>query len=100
MNMDIDAIDFKNGDASATLYWYLDDPSVGYLADLKTTVSSRGQGLASKLIETIKDKARQMNMEFLYLRVLNGTWMKNWYERIGFSPILIDGDYSWMKFSL
>lgn len=60
-----------------------------WLGSLVVHPDYRGQGLGEKLIDLIKQQAREMGYEKLYLFTLHPT-IPNWYAKLGWKSIAVD----------
>ena len=54
------------------------------LYSLSVSKKYRKQGLATKLLERVKILALQHHCEYLTLYVKQGSWVEDWYRRLGF----------------
>ena len=65
-----------------------DDPPVhrkrAWLHELTVLPEYRNLGLATKLIGICKERAKADGRKWLSLWVKPGTWMEEWYKRLGF----------------
>lgn len=61
----------------------------GRLQDVDIIKSFRGHGYANDLIKEIIYLSNLKGMKGLGVRALNKSWIKHWYERLGFIPIEI-----------
>lgn len=67
--------------ASVNIYWYEDDDDSIYISSLRVDPKYRGMGIASELIKACEDATDRTNS---YLWVEEGSWMQEWYKRIGY----------------
>ena len=87
-----------NGISFARLYWYKDDNTSIYLADLSVCNSCTGHGLGKELQEIREDIGKKLGAKYSYLLVDKGSWMQDWYKRRGYKDIHKEEDGRvWMK---
>jgi GrpB-like predicted nucleotidyltransferase (UPF0157 family)/GNAT superfamily N-acetyltransferase len=65
----------------------LDDNIYGRLRDVDILKSFRGHGYANDLLKEIMYLSNSNGMKGLGVRAKNQSWIKQWYERLGFIPI-------------
>ena len=76
----------KDGSSMVRLSWYYNDNSV-YLSDLHVCEESRGKGYATELIKIAELVSLNRKCDVLLLMVDTGSWMYEWYKKLGFKPI-------------
>lgn len=76
-----------DGVAEASVYWYIDDSSTVYLANLLVNPNYRNKGIGKQLQEIREQIGKDLNANTSCLWVKNGTWMHQWYERRGYSNL-------------
>lgn len=90
----------KNGKAMVEMYTIEGDGKTGYIMALSVQEKFRERGLAKELLQRMEEKIRQQGYKYACLWVEDGSWMKKWYQRGGYSNI---GDHelypnhSWMR---
>ena len=57
-----------------------------WLHDLSVLPGYRRRGYATRLVEACRSRAGKAGRKMLSLWVAPGTWMEEWYRRIGFEP--------------
>lgn len=74
-----------DGHGFARVYWYDDDDTVAYFDMLSVSQSERKQGIGRNLLKEQESIAFCLGLRKGCLLVENGTWMKDWYIREGYS---------------
>ena len=74
-----------DGHGFARVYWYDDDDTVAYFDMLSVSQSERKQGIGRDLLKEQESIAFCLGLRKGCLLVENGTWMKDWYIREGYS---------------
>jgi len=82
------------------LYVYDDDPTVIYMADVRTDESIRGQGYGNEILKEAEKRTLEKGYNTIELQVLDKSWKHEWYRRHGFSDLCYnedDSNFIWMK---
>jgi amino-acid N-acetyltransferase len=70
------------------LAWHDEAPGVAYLADIQVHPEHQRFGIASQLLETMRDEARALKLEQIIVRCWEkATWAMGFYKRLRFQPI-------------
>ncbi len=80
----------SNGKASITLSTRNDYPDWGWITSLTVHKSIRSQKVGTMLIAMVEEEARNMGITSIGLGANKSQWVKQWYERLGFSEYEID----------
>ena len=94
---------YKNDYYRFALYAYNDDKNTMYLSNVKVEQSARGRGLGNKILELADKEAKKHNYAVICLKVLESSWVHDWYANHGYTDFCYDGedaDYVWMKHTL
>ena len=95
---------FKAQRGSFKLEWYSDDFKSGYITALYVDKDYRKRGVGGELLKYAEGVAGYKGFDELYLKVEDGTWMKDWYERCGYSFHSYEVDeediWVWLKKSI
>ena len=95
---------FKAQHGRIKLEWYSDDVESGYITALYVDKDYRKIGIGGELLKYAEDVAKFKGVDELYLKVEDGTWMKDWYERLGYLfhsyEVYEDDCWVWLKKSL
>lgn len=75
----------KNDVFSVSVYWYLDDDNTAYISSLKVSDRYKGIGIASSIVSELEVMLKSLGFSKVLLWVDKMSWMKLWYERIGYS---------------
>ncbi len=68
--------------------WHDESPGVAYLADIQVHPDYQRFGIASALIEAMREQARQLRLEQIVVRCWEkATWATAFYKRQRFQPI-------------
>ena len=84
-----------DGHGFARVYWYDDDDTVAYFDMLSVSQSERKQGIGRNLLKEQESIAFCLGLRKGCLLVENGTWMKDWYIREGYSYYM-DGEENYV----
>ena len=76
-----------DGVAEASVYWYVDDSSIVYLANLLINPNYRNKGIGKQLQEIREQIGKDLNAKTSYLWVKKESWMFEWYQRRGYSEL-------------
>ena len=76
-----------DGVAEASVYWYIDDSSTVYLANLLINPNYRNKGIGKKLHEIREQIGKDLNAKTSCLWVKKESWMFEWYQRRGYSNL-------------
>ena len=76
-----------DGVAEASVYWYIDDSSTVYLANLLVNPNYRNKGIGKKLQEIREQIGKDLNAKTSCLWVKKESWMFEWYQRRGYSEL-------------
>ena len=61
------------------------DDSYAYISNLKVHPSVQKRGRGAELIRLAEEEISAIGLKFALLQVLPGTWMEEWYRRLGYS---------------
>ena len=75
------------GVAEASVYWYIDDSSTVYLANLLVNPNYRNKGIGKQLQEIREQMGKDLNANNSCLWVKKESWMFKWYKRRGYSEL-------------
>lgn len=81
-------------------YYYKDDNTTCYVSNLYVEYKKRNQGIASKIMEIVFQKAKQYGFQYVCLTVEKNSWMEKWYCGLGFEIFGIiekDSPLIWMR---
>lgn len=97
-----DIISITNDNASACLYWYHDDPTTIYLANLNVDSEVRNKGVGTKLQEICEEIGMLLGAKYACLWVEKNAWMHEWYKRRGYTDYKDHEkeNYIWMNKTL
>ena len=73
-----------DGIAEASVFWYIDDSSTVYLANLLVNKDYRNKGLGKQLQEIREQIGKDLNANTSCLWVKKDSWMFEWYQRRGY----------------
>ena len=76
-----------DGVAEASVYWYIDDNSTVYLANLLINPNYRNKGIGKQLQEIREQIGKYLNANTSCLWVKKESWMFEWYQRRGYSEL-------------
>lgn len=76
-----------DGVAEASVYWYIDDYSTVYLANLLINLNYRNKGIGKQLQEIREQIGKDLNAKTSCLWVKKESWMFKWYQRRGYSEL-------------
>ena len=76
-----------DGVAQASVYWYVDDSSTVYLANLLINPNYRNKGIGKQLQEIREQIGKDLNAKTSCLWVKKESWMFKWYQRRGYSEL-------------
>jgi len=66
-------------------------PRTGYICGLSVVESSRKKGVGNDMMQLALADCRAQNMTFARLHVdAKNTWLREWYERLGFKELSRD----------
>ena len=66
-------------------------PRTGYICDLSVVESSRKKSVGNDMMQLALAECRAQNMTFARLHVdTKNTWLREWYERLGFKELSRD----------
>lgn len=88
----------KNGNAFARTYWHINDKNTIYFDWLSVDEKERGNGIASKLIDSHIQVANHFKVASK-LFVKKNSWMHDWYKKKGYIDSFNynkEGTYIWM----
>ena len=81
------------------LYAYNDEPQNFYLSNIYVDIKYRQSGRGNYVLEKSTEIAKEHNAENIMLKVLNNSFMFEWYTRHGFKDLICDeeeSEYMWM----
>ena len=85
---EIETVTIKaDGVAEASVYWYIDDISTVYLANLLVNPNYRNKGIGKQLQEIREQIGKDLNAKTSCLWVKKESWMFEWYLRRGYSEL-------------
>lgn len=89
----------KDGSSFVHIYWYDDDPeNTLYVSGLHVDRLKRREGYGKELLVFVERIARNKGCSNIRLTVELGSWMYEWYKRLGFSFLKYSSDnYVWME---
>lgn len=58
-----------------------------FLSTLNVDIAHRRQGIASRLLSEAETAAKMRGFRVISLQVESNSWMKEWYERIGYIQV-------------
>ena len=73
-----------DGKSYVKVYYFGDDKQTGYFSNLSVDKKVRKRGEGSKLLKLVESMLRKKKFKFACLWVQNKSWVKKWYERIGY----------------
>ena len=78
---------FITSDGRAMVKLSLDDeiPRAGYINSLMVFETDRQQGIGTALMKEVEAFARKLDLGSIYLDARKGTFLIDWYRRLGFS---------------
>lgn len=81
-----ETINLVKNDGLAIIELSIDNskPNYAYISSLKVHTSARGQGIASAIMNEIENIARSKKVGIIYLSAEIGSWVAEWYQRIGY----------------
>jgi len=82
------------------LYMYDDDPETIYMSNVYVDEAKRGKGIGQKLVDAAENIARKTGCRQMILKVLDESWMHEWYARCGYEDLMVDEEedqYIWMR---
>ena len=71
--------------SSFAMYIYDDDVETIYLSNVYVDPIARGKNLGNKILKLADQDAKKYGANTIFLNVLKDSWVRNWYERHGFS---------------
>ena len=88
--------------AEGSVYWYIDDISTVYLANLFVNTDYRNKGIGKQLQEIREQIGKELNANTSCLWVKKGSWLFKWYQRRGYSELKTHAQkgFVWMSKSL
>ena len=90
----------KSNKAVGAVYVYLDDKQSAYISNLSVFEDARNKGLGTEMLNYLIKFCQYNKYKQVFLRVINDSWMHEWYKRNGFYDWYDDNEYSefiWMK---
>ena len=81
------------------LYMYNDEPKNFYLSNIYVDIKYRQSGRGNYILGKATEIAKKYNAENLMLKVLDKSFMHEWYKRHGFKDLIYDeeeNEYIWM----
>jgi len=79
------------------LYRYDDDADTIYLSNVFVKEENRGQGYGNVILTSAENAARIMGARTICLKAKNGSFAYEWYKRHGYTVIVKEENYMWMK---
>jgi GNAT superfamily N-acetyltransferase len=76
-----------DGIGEGSVYWYIDDISTVYLANLLVNPDCRNKGIGKQLQEIREQIGKDLNANTSCLWVKKESWMFKWYQRRGYSEL-------------
>lgn len=61
------------------------DAFYAYISNLKVHPSVQKQGRGTELIQMAEKEISAMGLKLALIQVVPGTWMEEWYKRLGYS---------------
>lgn len=71
--------------SSFAMYIYDDDVETIYLSNVYVDPIARGTNLGNRILKLADQEAKKYGADTIFLNVLKDSWVRNWYERHGFS---------------
>ena len=90
----------KSNKAVGAVYVYLDDKQSAYISNLSVLEDARNKGLGTEMLNYLINFCKYNRYRQVFLRVINDSWMHEWYKRNKFYDWYDDNEYSefiWMK---
>ena len=77
---------FVTADGKALVTLSIEDERTdcGFVHSLMVLESERQKGIGTQLLKTVESKARQIGLQQIYLEARKGTFVIDWYRRLGF----------------
>lgn len=89
-----ESVDIVKDDGTAIICVKFDEktfPKTGYICNLSVLMTERKKGLGEKMMNYALMSCKDHNMTFARLHVdAKNTWLKEWYERLGFKELSRD----------
>ena len=82
------------------IYRYDDDKETIYLSNVFVNDDNRKQGLGNTILDAADRVANKLKANAICLKVLQDSFVHDWYERNGYSDLSIDEEepeYIWMR---
>lgn len=89
----------RNAKAYIEMYVFFDDEFSICFRDLSVLSGVRKNGIGTILINKCIACAKRLKITTINLFVKDGSWMRKWYERLGFEYTMVmeeDSSYVWM----
>ncbi|AUX42923.1 amino-acid acetyltransferase [Sorangium cellulosum] len=68
--------------------WRDEPPGVAYLEELSVHPDHQRRGIATRLLEELRERARELGMQQIVLRTrVKASWAQDFYRRAGFVPL-------------
>lgn len=90
----------KDGSGYVRLNIFLGDGVSGVMEDLSVSEGSRKHGVGLSLVQACEKISRENGCEELILWVEKDSWVRGWYEKLGFVEYELDKDHPsrvWMS---
>lgn len=98
--MKITISDLTNDGVDVSMCDLFIENEYGIIANLKTSKNYLKQGFAKKVMTTVVKVAKGLGLNSISLRVLKGSFMHEWYIRLGYRVFAEDAEdehYEWLK---
>ena len=85
------------------IYRYDDDRDTIYLSNVFVSEEHRKQGLGNTILNAADEVAKNLKANAICLKVLQDSFVHDWYERNGYADLSIDEEepeYIWMSKSV
>lgn len=85
------------------IYRYDDDKNTVYLSNVFVDKAYRNQGLGNTILNAADKAAKKLKANAICLKVLQDSFVHDWYERNGYSDLSVDEEepeYIWMSKSV
>ena len=102
INDEIETFWFRSSSNAAVgaVYVYLDDPQSAYISNLSVLEDARNKGLGTEMLNYLVKFCKYNKFRQVFLRVIDDSWMHEWYRRNDFYDWYDDkecSEFVWMK---
>lgn len=85
----------RYGEGMCRMYLKKED-NLFTFCDLSVMDDYRQQGIGTSLLQTSLHISRLYGIDYVELKVLSESWMKNWYLKMGFNYFVKEDEYDWL----